>query len=158
MDTGSELNVATASFHDRTRLPLDLDGLNWGLKGIHGSTEPLAGICTDVDMWIGKYCFPHHLFINPHIRDKGWDIILGQPFLHWYAARIEYWPSGGMKMCLWNDQDKTRRPHVAIDLINPDDPRNFDEAKMEAKKLRRPSNPMSSRVYEVEGDCEEDFP
>lgn len=160
VDTGSELNVATLHFHQRTRLPLDLEGLSWGLRGIHGSTESLSGICTDVDMWIGKYCFPHHVFINPHIRNDNWDIILGQPFLHWYAARIEYWPSGGMKICLWNDQDKSRRPHVAIDLLNPEDARNFNETRMKSHPTNKGPSPAavnSSKIQEVRSDEYEDY-
>jgi hypothetical protein len=53
IDTGSELNIAGTSFYESTGLPLDFEGMNWRLKGIHGQPERLRGLCVDVpqDRW-----------------------------------------------------------------------------------------------------------
>ncbi|KAJ3765069.1 hypothetical protein FB446DRAFT_795420 [Lentinula raphanica] len=124
IDTGSELNVGSEEVPNRTGLPMDLEGMKWGLKGIHGQPEQLKGVMVDLPMIIGKYEFPHHLFISRHKLNPNWDIILGQPFLQWYACRIDYWRAGHMQLLLWNDGDKERIPHITLALTDPQDKRN----------------------------------
>ncbi|KAJ3718869.1 hypothetical protein C8R42DRAFT_560380, partial [Lentinula raphanica] len=124
IDTGSELNVGSEDIPERTGMPMDLEGMKWGLKGIHGQPEQLRGVIVDVPMKIGKYEFPHHLFISKYRLNPGWDIILGQPFLQWYACRIDYWRAGHMQLLLWNDGDKDRHPHLTLALTDPEDRRN----------------------------------
>ena len=36
IDTGSELNLMSQEFYDKTNLAIDLDGTRWSLKGING--------------------------------------------------------------------------------------------------------------------------
>ncbi|KAJ3964711.1 hypothetical protein EV361DRAFT_976582 [Lentinula raphanica] len=124
IDTGSELNVGDEDIPSKTGLPMDLEGMKWGLKGIHGQPEQLKGVIVDLPMKIGKYEFPHHLFISRNKLNPNWDIILGQPFLQWYACRIDYWRAGHMQLLLWNDGDKDRVPHITLALTDPEDKRN----------------------------------
>ncbi|KAJ3727164.1 hypothetical protein C8R42DRAFT_602890 [Lentinula raphanica] len=124
IDTGSELNVGAEDIPEKTGMPMDLEGMKWGLKGIHGEPEQLRGVVVDLPMKIGKYEFPHHLFISQHQLNLNWDIILGQPFLQWYTCRIDYWRAGHMQLLLWNDGDKDRNPHLTLALTDPEDRRN----------------------------------
>ncbi|KAJ3831058.1 hypothetical protein F5878DRAFT_678207 [Lentinula raphanica] len=81
IDTGSKLNIGAEDIPEKTEMPMDLEGMKWGLKGIHGEPEQLRGVIVDLPMKIGKYEFPHHLFVSRHQLNPNWDIILRQPFL-----------------------------------------------------------------------------
>ncbi|THU80244.1 hypothetical protein K435DRAFT_696053 [Dendrothele bispora CBS 962.96] len=124
IDTGSELNIASVDFPTRACLPLDYEGMKWSLKGIHGGPEQLAGVVTDVPFRLGSHTFPHHVFVSRHFISDKYDLILGQPFLQWYASRVEYFRTGVVKMYLWKDAEKERRPTVMINITDPSDPRN----------------------------------
>ncbi|KAJ7080431.1 hypothetical protein B0H15DRAFT_953616 [Mycena belliarum] len=104
IDTGSELNLASASVPQRCNLAVDFEGMKWALKGIHGGPEQLRGCATDE---IG-----HH------------DMILGQPFLQWFAARIEYERNGGVSLFLWKHGDRKSNPTIVVTITDPQDPRN----------------------------------
>ncbi|KAJ6456714.1 hypothetical protein C8R45DRAFT_789700, partial [Mycena sanguinolenta] len=56
--------------------------------------------------------------LGPH------DIILGQPFLQWFASRIDYERNGAVSLYLWKDGDRKVRPTVVISITDPSDPRN----------------------------------
>ena len=43
IDTGSELNLMSQDFYDKTNLAIDLNGTRWSLKGINGRPVPLGG-------------------------------------------------------------------------------------------------------------------
>jgi len=47
-DMGSELNLISQEFYDRTNLAIDLDGTQWSLNGINGRPVPL-GRCGNQD-------------------------------------------------------------------------------------------------------------
>jgi hypothetical protein len=97
--------------------------MKWSLKGIHGSPEQLQGCATDVPMRIGRHDFSHHLFVSN--QELGLhDIILGQPFLQWFASRIDYDRNGAVNLYLWKDGDRKMRPTVVISITDPSDPRN----------------------------------
>lgn len=123
IDCGSELNLASKSVPPRASLPVDFEGMKWSLKGIHGSPEQLQGCATDVPMRIGRHDFSHHLFVSN--QELGLhDIILGQPFLQWFASRIDYDRNGAVNLYLWKDGDRKMRPTVVISITDPSDPRN----------------------------------
>ncbi|THU77166.1 hypothetical protein K435DRAFT_812703 [Dendrothele bispora CBS 962.96] len=127
-------------------LPIDFEGMKWTLRGVNGGPERLKGVVTDVPMMLGKHEFSHHLFVaNSPL--EGQDIILGQPFLNWFAARLDYWRDGVAKLYLWKDGDKSQRPTLSIVITDPTDKRNttvIDRNVYEAKIVR-------------EDDYEEDF-
>ncbi|KAJ7429332.1 hypothetical protein FB451DRAFT_1519524 [Mycena latifolia] len=123
IDCGSELNLAGKSVPARASLPVDFEGMKWSLKGIHGNPEQLQGCATDVPMRIGRHDFPHHLFVS-HQELGHHDIILGQPFLQWFASRIDYDRNGGVNLYLWKEGDRKARPTVVISITDPADPRN----------------------------------
>ncbi|KAJ6474126.1 hypothetical protein C8R45DRAFT_1160278 [Mycena sanguinolenta] len=123
IDCGSELNLAGKSVPMRASLAVDFEGMKWSLKGIHGNPEQLQGCATDVPMRIGRHEFPHHLFVS-HQELGPHDIILGQPFLQWFASRIDYERNGAVSLYLWKDGDRKVRPTVVISITDPSDPRN----------------------------------
>ncbi|KAM5539996.1 hypothetical protein V8D89_006328 [Ganoderma adspersum] len=127
IDSGSELNLGDNSVPDRTQLPLDYLGSSWSLRGIHGGPEQLRGYLSNAPIHIGDHEFPDHLFISPNESiGETFSIILGQPFLTHYSARLDYSPSGRAMLYLWTRQDKERgaRPTIGIVIMSPNDPRN----------------------------------
>ncbi|KAJ7104909.1 hypothetical protein C8R44DRAFT_639892 [Mycena epipterygia] len=123
IDCGSELNLASRSVPTRASLAVDFEGMKWSLKGIHGSPEQLQGCATDVPMRIGRHDFPHHLFVS-HQELGQHDIILGQPFLQWFASRIDYDRTGAVHLYLWKEGNRKLSPTVVISITDPADPRN----------------------------------
>jgi hypothetical protein len=123
LDTGSELNLASRSVPTRCNLPVDFEGMKWALKGIHGGPEQLRGCATDVPMRLGGHTFPHHLFIS-HQEIGHHDLILGQPFLQWFAARLDYERTGAVSMYLWKGGDRRVNPTLVVTITDPEDPRN----------------------------------
>ncbi|KAJ6510748.1 hypothetical protein C8R45DRAFT_1161682, partial [Mycena sanguinolenta] len=123
IDTGSELNLAGRSVPDRCNLPVDFQGMNWSLKGIHGGPEQLRGCATDVSLRLGGHVFAHHLFVS-HQEIGHHDIILGQPFLQWFAARIDYEREGAVSLYLWKNGSRKVNPTIVITITDPNDPRN----------------------------------
>jgi hypothetical protein len=123
IDTGSELNLASASVVPRCNLAVDFEGMRWALKGIHGEPEQLRGCATDVPIRIGGHAFPHHLFIS-HQELGAQDLILGQPFLQWFGSRLEYERGGHVSLFLWKDGIRKGPPTIGIPIANPDDSRN----------------------------------
>ena len=123
IDTGSELNLASKSVPSRCNLAVDFEGMKWALKGIHGGPEQLRGCATDVPMRIGRHDFPHHLFIS-HQELGPQDLILGQPFLQWFSARLDYERSGGASLYLWKDGDRKVHPTIVVTITDPNDSRN----------------------------------
>ncbi|KAJ7301936.1 hypothetical protein DFH08DRAFT_723663 [Mycena albidolilacea] len=123
LDTGSELNLASRSVPARCNLPVDFEGMKWALKGIHGGPEQLRGCATDVPMRLDGHTFPHHLFIS-HQEIGHHDLILGQPFLQWFAARLDYERTGAVSMYLWKGGDRRVNPTLVVTIIDPEDPCN----------------------------------
>ncbi|KAF5319075.1 hypothetical protein D9758_019120 [Tetrapyrgos nigripes] len=124
IDSGSELNLMSREILEMMGLPVNYEGTRWSLRGVHGHAEPLQGVVTDAPIMIGKHEFPHHIFIANNDLDKQ-DIILGQPFLHHFAARLDYGNrSGKAKLFLWADGLKKGLPSVGILITDPDDKRN----------------------------------
>ncbi|KAJ7355170.1 hypothetical protein DFH08DRAFT_1051912 [Mycena albidolilacea] len=146
IDCGSELNLAGKSVPMRASLPVDFEGMKWSLKGVHGGPEQLQGCSTDVPMRIGRHEFAHHLFVS-HQELGQHDIILGQPFLQWFASRIDYERNGAVSLYLWKEGDRKMRPTVVISITDPSDPRNTTTITTRGHS--------SARVEEVSD--EEDF-
>ncbi|THU94478.1 hypothetical protein K435DRAFT_860525 [Dendrothele bispora CBS 962.96] len=123
IDSGSELNLMGKDVPDRVGLPVDFEGMKWTLRGISGGPERLKGVVTDVPLMIGKHEFSHHHFIANYPLENQ-DIILGQPFLTWFAARMEYARDARTKIFLWKDGDKSLPPTLSIMITDPTDKRN----------------------------------
>jgi hypothetical protein len=129
IDTGSELNLMSQDFYDKTNLAIDLDGTRWSLKGINGRPVPLGGCVCDAEIKISGRRFDHHVFVSREGTGKQ-EIILGQPWLQWYSASIQYTRKGSMNMRIWQDGDGdtlegcSRSPSILIPLCTPGAPRN----------------------------------
>jgi len=129
IDTGSELNLMSQEFYNRTSLAIDLDGTRWSLKGINGRPVPLGGCVRDAEIRISGRRFDHHVFVSREGTGKQ-EIILGQPWLQWYSASIQYTRKGSMNMRIWQDGDgdtlegRSRSPSILIPLCTPNAPRN----------------------------------
>ncbi|THU81528.1 hypothetical protein K435DRAFT_873242 [Dendrothele bispora CBS 962.96] len=135
IDSGSELNLMGKDVPDRIGLPIDFEGMKWTLRGISGGPERLKGVVTDVPLMIGKHEFSHHHFIANYPLENQ-DIILGQPFLTWFAARMDYARDARMKIYLWKDGDKSLPPTLSITITDPTDKRN-------TTVIDRNANPVS---------------
>ncbi|KAJ7125853.1 hypothetical protein C8R46DRAFT_927523 [Mycena filopes] len=123
IDTGSELNLASVSVPSRCNLPVDFEGMKWALKGIHGGPEQLRGCSTNVPMRIGGHDFSHHLFIS-HQDLGNHDMILGQPFMQWFAVRLDYERTGEVSMFLWKGGNRKVHPTIVVTITDPKDLRN----------------------------------
>ncbi|KAF9054753.1 hypothetical protein BJ165DRAFT_1316552, partial [Panaeolus papilionaceus] len=125
VDCGSELNIFPERMLTATGLALDYDGAKWSLKGVNGEAEGLRGVCRDVPIEIGGHRFDHHFFVTRGDMEHQ-DCILGQPWLQWFAARVDHHRDGMMGIILWKDGDRRVKPTLSIQLTRPDDPRNVD--------------------------------
>ena len=128
IDTGSELNLMPQDFYDKTNLAIDLDGMCWSLKGINGRPVPLGGCVRDAEIKVSGRRFDHHVFVSREGTSKQ-EIILGQPWLQWYSASIQYTRQGSMNMRIWQDGDGDKHschqgPSILIPLCTPNAPRN----------------------------------
>ncbi|KAF8223810.1 hypothetical protein L208DRAFT_1315047 [Tricholoma matsutake] len=94
VDTGLELNLMSED------LPLDHDGRCWSLKGINSPAVPLVGCIWNSPVNIGGHSFDPHFFVSSKGTGKQ-EIILGQPWMLWYAADISYSRSEGVHLLLW---------------------------------------------------------
>ena len=142
VDTGSELNLMSAEFYQRTSLPLDNDGARWSLKGINGPAVPLLGCVRDSPVSIGGHAFNHHFFVSSEGAGKQ-EIILGQPWMLWYAADISYSRSEGVQLHLWESGERrcANRNHripptLSIQLCPTDSPRNADRLVLQGRAHR----------------------
>ena len=141
IDTGSELNLMAKEFYDRTSLAIDLDGTRWSLKGINGRPVPLGGCVRDAEIKISGKRFDHHVFVSREGTGKQ-EIILGQPWLQWYSASIQYTRQGSMNMRIWQegDGDKFSCSHhqsssILIPLCTPNAPRNTSTLNMDTPRI-----------------------
>ncbi|KAJ3739185.1 hypothetical protein DFH05DRAFT_1530459 [Lentinula detonsa] len=150
IDTGSELNVAGVHLPKAAGLPMDFDGMRWSLKGIHGDYERLRGCAVDAPIQIGGHNFDHHIFISQYPVGKH-DIILGQPFLQEFSARIDYERGNHCKLYLWDDGNRHKRPTLMISITDPNNPRNATAIRGKGV----PDSASNNKVYNNEN--EEDF-
>jgi len=145
VNTGSELNLMSQEFYDGTRLAIDLDGTRWSLKGINGRPVPLGGCVRNAEIKISGRQFDHHVFVSREGTGKQ-EIILGQPWLQWYSASIQYMRKGSMSMRIWQDGDGdtlegcSRSPSILIPLCTLNAPRNTSSLNLD----------HGTRVEEVE--------
>ena len=136
VDTGSELNLVSQEFYNRTAMAIDLDGTRWSLKGINGRPVPLGGCVRDSEIKISGLRFDHHVFVSREGTGKQ-EIILGQLWLQWYSASIQYMRQGSMNMHIWQDGDGDKfdgnhqGPSILIPLCMPNAPRNTSTLNMD---------------------------
>ena len=136
VDTGSELNLMSQDFYNRTSMAIDLDGMRWSLKGINGRPVPLGSCVRDAEIKISGQRFDHHIFVSREGTGKQ-EIILGQPWLQWYSASIQYTRQGSMNMQVWQDGDGDKfdcshqGPSILIPLCTPNAPHNMSTLNME---------------------------
>ncbi|KIL56982.1 hypothetical protein M378DRAFT_16606 [Amanita muscaria Koide BX008] len=139
VDTGSELNLISDSFFRRTNMALEIDGVRWSLKGINGGAVPMVGLLRNVEVEIGGHRFDHHFFVSTEGTGNQQDVLLGQPWLHWYSANLAYSRKGSTLLKLWKNGDSDmqyecgyRPPTIAIQLCTSDatygKPRNITHA------------------------------
>lgn len=159
VDTGSELNLIPERLLTLPGLALDFEGLRCALKGVNGSPVGLKGCCMDVAVQIGQHNFDHHFFVSREDM-RSHDAILGQPWIQWFAACIDFDREGTMKMMVWHDGDRSNQPTLQLQLTQPDDPRNvttfrrhahFAEVEQEEEEQRL----FRATVEEVSEDEEE---
>jgi hypothetical protein len=81
---------------------------------------------------VGGHAFNHHFFVSSEGTGKQ-EIILGQPWMLWYATDISYSQSEGVQLHLWvNGERKCPNqkhqilPTLSIQLCPTDSPHNTD--------------------------------
>ncbi|KAJ3832211.1 hypothetical protein F5878DRAFT_666780 [Lentinula raphanica] len=151
IDSGSELNVAGNHLPEAASLPMDYDGQRWSLKGIHGEFERLRGCAVNAPIDIGGHDFSHHIFISRQSVGNH-DIILGQPFLQWYSATIQYERGAHARLYLWKDGDRSTNPTLMVSITKPHDERNTAAIRQGIDKKKK----TVSFIEEVD-EGEEDF-
>jgi hypothetical protein len=125
VDTGSELNIITRTAQEVLNLPLDPDGRRWSLRGINGEPIALLGCCRNVPIEIGGIRFDHHFFVSAKDLGKH-DAILGQPWLEWVSAKIDYRRGKGMVIRCFENGDTDGRS-IEISATSNTNPRNQDK-------------------------------
>jgi hypothetical protein len=138
VDSGSELNLVTQDVFERANLPLDADGTRWSLRGINGDPVPLLGCCRDVPITIGGHDFDHHFFVSGRNNSKT-DVIIGQPWLHFYDAQIDYLREGGMHVRVYPDS-RDKNTCLTIKAAGRDTSRNQEKLVLSGKSRAAPSN------------------
>lgn len=130
VDTGAELSIMSRSVYDRLRLAMDTDGRRWSLRGISGNTVDLAGCVHNVPLEVSGRTFPTHIFVSA--RDLGrHDVILGQPFLDWFSARIDFTRGGAASLSIFKDGIPSDYP-IVIPISSTDPSRDTDKLVMTA--------------------------
>ncbi|KAJ4476442.1 hypothetical protein C8J55DRAFT_431328 [Lentinula edodes] len=147
IDTGSELNVGGAHLPEAASLPMDYDGTRWSLKGINGDFERLRGCAVNAPIRIGGHDFTHHIFISRTSIGRH-DIILGQPFLQWFSARVDYERGAHAKLFLWADGDRTGKPTLMVSITDPNDGRNASAIRLGTEV--KPKNAFIEEVNEAD--------
>lgn len=146
VDTGSELNLVSRDCYGRTSLPVDLDGTRWSLKGINGTPVPLGGCVRDVPLTVAGHRFDHHFFVSEEGVGNGkQDVILGQPWLQWYTASLNYTREGSMRMNVWQTGETDKKATVSIPLCSPGAQRNADTLDLRSRA-------REARIEEVDDD------
>ncbi|KZT05481.1 uncharacterized protein LAESUDRAFT_760351 [Laetiporus sulphureus 93-53] len=128
VDSGSELNLITSRVYDQAGVEIDSDGARWSLKGISGDPVPLLGCCRDAPVEIGGWRFDHHFFVGTW-KFGHHDGILGQPWLQWYSAQIDYTRRVSADLLAYPSEDRTSKC-LRICLIGVDNSRNSDRLIM----------------------------
>ena len=95
LDTGSELNLISESFFWWTSLTMEVNSIQWSLKGVNSDAVPLVSLLQNVEVDISGHWFNHHFFVSSEGTGNQ-DVILGQPWLVWYMANISYMRKGSM--------------------------------------------------------------
>jgi hypothetical protein len=145
IDSGSELNLVSQNVFEQANLPLDADGTRWSLRGINGDPVPLLGCCRDVPITIGGHHFDHHFFVSSRNNSKT-DVIIGQPWLHFYESKIDYIRGGGMDIHLYPDS-RDANTCVIIRVAGTDTTRNQEKLVLTGEQNATPAS-----VYIVQSD------
>jgi hypothetical protein len=99
-------------------------------------------------MDIGGHNFKHHLFISRNSPGRQ-EIILGQPWIQWFAGRIDFAREGSMDLLLWKDGDRTHRPTITVRLLRPGNERNQSDFNNTPE--------VTAAEYDYGDDYDEDF-
>ncbi|OSC96480.1 hypothetical protein PYCCODRAFT_1331315, partial [Trametes coccinea BRFM310] len=122
VDSGSELNLVSATLWEKTRLVIDKDGARWSLKGLGGEDVPLVGCCREAPLQLGGRNFDHHFFVS-RSEKAHYDGILGQPWLEWYSANIQYSRGGPVTLQAYPTGDKNGA-YASVKICAAENPRN----------------------------------
>jgi Retroviral aspartyl protease len=146
INNGSELNMMSQMMQAKLELPMDPSGKDWHLHRVSGHQVNLVGLCCDVPVHIGGVLLHHNFFITPdNIRSK--EVILGQPWLFSYSARIDYTHGTGMNLQIWQDGDQDSGHSVQVMLPIMLAPRNV--LPIELIKSHMASSSINSAEVEI---------
>lgn len=89
VNTGAKMSLMLSDIYNWLRLAMDTDGQQWSLHRILGSAVSLWGCVTNVPIKVAGKVFQTHVFVSLGSIGQN-DVILGQPFLDWFLARMDY--------------------------------------------------------------------
>ncbi|KAI0739244.1 hypothetical protein C8Q80DRAFT_1275387 [Daedaleopsis nitida] len=124
VDTGSELNLVFFDVWERSKMPMNEDGARWSLKGLGGQPVPLLGCAVDAKVQVGGRNFDHHFFVLSALGNGIYGGILGQPWLAYFAANIQYERSGETVLTVFPSGNSKGGGGVAIAVSPKNHPRN----------------------------------
>ncbi|KAI0323387.1 hypothetical protein GY45DRAFT_1406736 [Cubamyces sp. BRFM 1775] len=124
VDSGSELNLISRATWERANLTVDRDGSRWSLRGLGGENVPLIGCCRDAPVQVGGKNFDHHFFVSETDRPQ-YDGILGQPWLAWYSASIQYTRGGPVHLIAY-PSGSLDGAFARVLICKAENPRNAD--------------------------------
>ena len=55
LNSGSELNLISESFFQRSNIPMEVNGVWWSLKGVNGNAVPVVSLLRNVEVDIGSH-------------------------------------------------------------------------------------------------------
>ncbi|KAI0753281.1 hypothetical protein C8Q80DRAFT_1267694 [Daedaleopsis nitida] len=124
VDTGSELNLVFFDVWSQSKLMMNEDGARWSLKGLGGQPVPLLGCTVDAKIQVGGRNFDHHFFVSSAPSNGIYGGILGQPWLAYFAANIQYERSGETVLTVFPSGNSKNCGGVAITVCPKNHPRN----------------------------------
>ncbi|KAI0323294.1 hypothetical protein GY45DRAFT_1408148, partial [Cubamyces sp. BRFM 1775] len=131
VDSGSELNLISKEIWEKAKLSVDRDGSRWSLRGLGGESVPLIGCCRDAPVQLGGKNFDHHFFVSEADRPQ-YDGILGQPWLAWYSASIQY-TRGGPVFLVAYPSGSREGAFARVQICDAGNPRNADRLVLTAE-------------------------
>lgn len=117
VDTGAKMNIVTREVaHElRQHFAEDNSGKDYCLRDVSGTIRDLYAKFNDIPCTIGGFTLKQTFFESDDWKSH-FQIILGQPFLHSYAADLSWKPEGRgsyMEMTIYVDGNKEGRSTTA---------------------------------------------
>jgi Aspartyl protease len=151
IDTGSEINIATAAFQERANIPVNED-FTISTRGMHGQAGKSMGCCESLVIRFGNISTLGHYHVFP---TAPFDILCGQPFLKNHLSLLTE-DGENSKMTLKDFFDETKKVTI---IIRSEANGMRSDGNMRSFPVEALNFPLTAREYEAvvrgEGSIEE---